>query len=141
MAKPTNYGSRQGIPLKTLRADSDTELKSIKSFQLTSIVHSISNDKLQYTAGSELNIAKAVSDEMKILLDEPAYRKAVKGPNGRECPLEKDETTSDIKRLKEDLDTLILDAGKEILTSPVVKRLWLSIQSAATLVPTTRGKK
>lgn len=119
----TNDGSRQGIRLlKTLRADSETELKTLKSFQLTSIVHSISNDKLQYTTGSELNIAKAVSDEMKLLLDNPAYRKSVKSPNGLECPLEKDETTSDIQRLKEDLDTLIQDAAKEILNSPIVKR-------------------
>ena len=38
----TTDGSRRGIRLlKTLRADSDTELKSLKSFHLTTIVHAI----------------------------------------------------------------------------------------------------
>jgi hypothetical protein len=123
----TSDGSRRGIRLlKTLRADSETELKTLKSFQLTSIVHSISDDKLQYTSGTELNIAKVVSDEMKLLLDDPTYRKAVKSPNGLENPFEKDDVISDIKSLKEDLDTLILDTSKEILSSPVVKRALLT---------------
>jgi hypothetical protein len=119
----TSDGSRRGIRLlKTLRADSDTELKALRSFQLTSIVHSISNEKLQYTTGSEINIARAISDELNLLLEDPEYRKGVKSPNGLERPLEMDETVTDIRRLKEDLDTLILDTTKEILTSPIVKR-------------------
>ncbi len=72
------------------------------------------------------SIAKTVSDEMKRLLDDTTYRKAVKSPNGRENPFEKEEVISDIKSLKEALDTLILDVSAEILTSPVVKRALLT---------------
>lgn len=123
----TTDGSRRGIRLlKTLRADSDTELNSLKSFQITSIVHSIANLNLQYSPGNEITIAKAISDEMKKLIDEPTYRKEVKSPNGMETPLAKDETVPEIKRLKEDLDILIEDSAKEILNSQVIKKAILT---------------
>lgn len=123
----TADGSRRGIRLlKSLRADSDTELKSLKSFHLTTVVHSIDNNNLGYTAGNELGIAKSISDEMNKLLQDPTYRKVVKSPNGTETPLAKDEIVSDIKRLKEDLDTLIEDSAKEILNSPVIKKAILT---------------
>jgi len=119
----TSDGSRRGIRLlKTLRADCDTELKVVKSFHLTTIVHSIANLNLQYLPGNEITIAKAMSDEIKKLIDEPTYRKEVKSPNGMETPLAKDETVPEIKRLKEDLDTLIEDSAKEILSSQVIKK-------------------
>lgn len=120
-------GSRRGIRLlKSLRADSDTELKSLKSFHLTTVVHSIENNNLGYTAGNELVIAKSISDELNKLLQDPTYRKGVKSPNGTETPLSKDEIVSDIKKLKEDLDTLIEDSAKEILKSPVIKKAILT---------------
>lgn len=72
-------GSRKGIRLlKTLRADSDTELKIVKSFQLTTIIHSIPNINLLYSAGNELGIAKAISDEITKIIQEPTYRKGIK---------------------------------------------------------------
>jgi len=123
----TSDGSRRGIRLlKTLRADCDTELKVVKSFHLTTIVHSIANLNLQYLPGNEITIAKAMSDEMKKLIDEPTYRKEVKSPNEMETPLAKDETVPEIKRLKEDLDTLIEDSAKEILSSQVIKKAILT---------------
>jgi len=123
----TSDGSRRGIRLlKTLRADCDTELKVVKSFHLTTIVHSIANLNLQYLPGNEITIAKAMSDEMKKLIDEPTYRKEVKSPNGMATPLAKDETVPEIKRLKEDLDTLIEDSAKEILSSQVIKKAILT---------------
>lgn len=123
----TTDGSRRGIRLlKTLRADSDTELKILKSFHLTTIVHSIPNLNLNYSAGNEITIAKSMSDEMKKILDDPDYRKQIKSPNGTETPLAKDETVPEIKLLKADLDTLIEDSAKEILSSPVIKKAILT---------------
>jgi hypothetical protein len=123
----TTDGSRRGIRLlKTLRADSDTELKSLKSFHLTTIVHSIENNKLAYSRGNELSIAKALSEEMNKLIQDPTYRKGIKSPNGTETPLEKDEIVPEIKNLKGDLDTLIEDSAREILNSQVIKKAILT---------------
>lgn len=123
----TTDGSRRGIRLlKTLRADSDTELKILKSFQLTTIVHSIDNLNLNYSPGNEIFIAKSISDEMKKLIDNPDYRKQIKSPNGRETPLAKDEIVPEIKTLKTDLDTLIEDSAKEIFSSPVIQKRMLT---------------
>lgn len=123
----TADGSRRGIRLlKTLRADSDTELKSLKSFQLTTIVHSVENKNLIYSPGNELSIAKAMSDEMQKLIQDPTYRKSIKSPNGTESPLAKDEIVPEMKTLKGDLDTLIEDSAKEILSSQVIKKAILT---------------
>jgi hypothetical protein len=84
----TSDGSRRGIRLlKTLKVDCETELKNLSSFQITAIVHSIANERLIYSAGSELNIAKSISQEMDVLLQNAIYRKNVKSPNGAESPL------------------------------------------------------
>jgi hypothetical protein len=123
----TSDGSRRGIRLlKTLRADSEIELKILKSFHLTTIVHAIRDAHLQYSAGNELSIAKAISDEMNRIINEPQYRKDIKSPNGTETPLKNDDIVPEIKKLKEDLDTLIEDSSKEILKSPVIKNAILT---------------
>lgn len=123
----TTDGSRKGIRLlKSLRADSVTELKVLKSFQLTTIVHTIANNSLLYIPGNEIVIAKAISEEMKVILQNPTYRKEIKSPNGTETPLAKDEIVPEIKRLKEDLDILIEDSAKEILHSPTIKKAILT---------------
>ena len=75
--------------------------------------------------GNELLIAKSISDKMNILINDPAHRKEVKSPNGTENPLEDDKVVPEIKKIKEDLDTLIIDTAKE-LNSPTVKRILLN---------------
>jgi len=123
----TKDGSRRGIRLlKNLRADCDTELMVLKSFQLTTIVHSVENSSLLYVPGNEISIAKAISDEMKTILQNPTYRKEIKSPNGIGAPLTNDELVPEIKRLKEDLDTLIEDSAKEILSSQIIKKAILT---------------
>lgn len=122
----TSDGSRRGIRLlKNLKADSDLKI-NLSSFQLTSIVHSIDDELIKYSVGEELKIALAMSKEMEKLINSSIYRKSVKGPNGTENPLEKDETVIEIKKLKSDLDSLIEDSSKEILSSPIVKRAILT---------------
>lgn len=123
----TADGSRRAIRLlKSLRADCDAELKELKGFHLTAIVHNIANANIIYSAGNEIAIAKAVSNEMGLILQDPQRRKEIKSPNGTENPLSKDEIVPDIKRLKEDLDELIEDSAKEILNSQVIKKAVLA---------------
>lgn len=119
----TNDGFRRGVRLlKTLKADCDAKLETLKSFQLTTIVYSINEISLTYYAGNELNIAKAISIEMQRLIDEPSYRCSVKSSNGMETPLDKFGIVADLKRLKEDLDQLIIDASNDVKNSLVVQR-------------------
>lgn len=121
----TSDGSRKGIRLlKNLKADSDTTIK-LSSFQLTSLVHTIENTSLHYSFGNELSIAKAISDEMNKLINEPNYRKSVKSPTGLENPFEKDEVIPEIRKIKEDLDTLIIDSARE-LNIPSIRRALLN---------------
>lgn len=119
----TNDGLRKGIRLlKNLKADCDMELTNLKSFQLTSIVYAIENSLLMYQPGNELQIAKVISEEMKKLILYSEYRKSIISPNALEFPLHKDETVPDLIRLKQDLDTLIEDAAKDIAGSYYVQR-------------------
>jgi len=107
----TNDGSRKGIRLlKTLKADADID---ISSFHLTTIVHSISDNELYYYRGKEINIAKAISEQLQKLIDNGDYRRSIKSPNGTEKPL-KDDTIDGIKKIKADLDELIADVHKEL---------------------------
>lgn len=119
----TKDGSRKGIRLlKNLKADGEIKLSS---FHLTSIVHNIENTSLNYTFGNELLIAQAISDEMNLIINEPTHRKGITSPNGTENPLEKDDLVPEIKKIKDDLDNLIIDSAKEI-NSPSIRKALLT---------------
>lgn len=119
----TYDGSRRGIRLlKNLKADSDYTI-DLSSFQLTTIVHVIDNAHIQYSPGSEWSIAKAISEEMNTLIENPTYRKHVKSPNGTETPFIDDGTVAEIIKLKADLDELIADTAKEVQTQVVSKAI------------------
>jgi hypothetical protein len=110
----TNDGSRRGIRLlKNLKADSDNEIE-LSSFQLTTIVHTIEDNKLYHRIGSEWNIARAISEEINILIDSPTYRKQLKSPNGTENPFVDDSTVIELRKLKVDLEELLVDTAKEL---------------------------
>lgn len=109
----TNDGSRKGIRLlKTLKADSSENI-NLSSFHLTTIVHSINDKELYYQRGKEINIAKALSIQLQELIINGEYRRNVESPNGTEKPL-KDDTVSEMKKIKADLDELISDVHKEL---------------------------
>jgi hypothetical protein len=125
--KVTSDGSRRGVQLlKNLRADCDTPINALKSFQLTTIVHSIENEKLSYHIGDELTIAKSISEQLHSLIHDPSFRASIKSPNGTETPLMGTGIVSDMMKIKEDLDTLIEDASKDVLGSPALKRALLT---------------
>lgn len=116
----TNDGSRKGIRLlKSLNADNESI--DLNSFQLTTIVHSISNDQINYTGGNELNIAKSISAQLDKLIDDEKYREEVLSPNGTETPLANKSIVPNIEKIKIDLDTLIEDSSKEIAKSLILE--------------------
>jgi hypothetical protein len=123
----TNDGSRKGIRLlKNLRADSEKELKSVKSFHLTSLVHAIDDNLLYYQTGNELKIARTVSGQLHRLIEDQTYRKSITSPNGLEKPFTSDNVVPDLVSLKADLDLLIEDASSDITKSYSLQRTILA---------------
>ncbi|MET6996389.1 hypothetical protein [Chitinophaga defluvii] len=118
----TMDGARRAIRLlKTLKADSDNDLELLKGFQLTSVIHSMDNNLLYYRPGKDIDIAQAVSGHLNVIINNPDYRTSIQSPNGCEKPFGDSMIVKDLRLLKEDLDTLIEDASKEIRGSWSVK--------------------
>lgn len=118
----TADGSRRGIRLlKTLKADSEKELRLLKGFQLTTIVHSMENSLLYYNTGKDIDIAQAISSQLDIIINSSEYRNSISSPNGLEYPLSDYSIVAELESLKSDLDTLINDARGELSRSWVVK--------------------
>ncbi|SDL21204.1 nucleotidyltransferase family protein [Siphonobacter aquaeclarae] len=108
----TSDGSKKGIRmLKNLKADADIELNS---FQLTSIVHDISNNNLPHSVGTELYLAQNISYHLEKIISDSQYRKDIQSPNGREYPLKNDDCVEQLKKLRSELDTLIMDSQREL---------------------------
>lgn len=109
----TSDGSRKGIRLlKSLKVDSDINI-DLNSFQLTTIVHSISNVDLIYYKGREIDIAEAISEELYKLITNNDYRRSIVSPNGTEHPLHNSNCIPELSKLKIDLDQLIRDCKAE----------------------------
>lgn len=120
-------GSRRGIRLlKTLKADSEESINNLKSFHLTSIVHSIDSPKLSYQPGNELQIARSVSDRLDHLIHNSAERKSLQCPKGTEKPLTNDNVVHDMTVIKRDLDILISDTQNELSKSDFVRKAILT---------------
>jgi hypothetical protein len=120
----TRDGSRMGIRLlKNLKIDGEVNLNS---FVLTSISHSIDNNELMYITGNELQIAQALAGQFTKIVNDPIFRKSVKSPNAMETTIADDTLLPQLRKMKEELDTLIEDASKEILNSPVIKKAMLT---------------
>jgi hypothetical protein len=118
----TTDGSRRAIRLlKTLKADCETDLSDLKSFQLTALIHSIDSARLRYQLGNDLSIATETSMQVTNVLEDGTYRKSIKSPNGIENPLASDSVVPLLKRLKIDIDELIVDANRE-MRSPIVRQ-------------------
>ncbi len=121
----TNDGSRRAIRLlKNLGADSETEIKLLRGFHYTTLVNPISGTEIFYQPGNDIEIAKSVSTQLGRLITEPEYRKQLKSPNGTEQPLADDGMVPEFQKIKEDLDTLIVDSSKE-LSSPRLRNILL----------------
>jgi hypothetical protein len=111
-------GSRMGIRLlKTLKEDCEEDLDDIKSFQLTSLIHSIDNSILTYQAGTEIKIAQSISSHLDKVINDNEFRRTIESPNGIEKEIIPTSLIKKLQRLKLDLDILIEDATKDLQKS------------------------
>lgn len=119
----TADGSRMGIRLlKTLREDCEENLSELKSFHLTSLIHSIDNGWLSYSSGGEIKIAQAISQHIDRVLNDSEFRKAIDSPNRIEKQVISTALLPNLERLKIDLDTLIEDATKDLQRSAYLQK-------------------
>jgi hypothetical protein len=118
----TEDGSRRAIRLlKNLAADSDTEIKLLRGFHFTTVVHDIANELIRYNKINDIAIAMAVSSQLDRIINEAVYRVLLKSPNGTEYPLTKDGMVDEFILIKKDLDTLIADSSNEYTTSNTIR--------------------
>lgn len=113
----TNNGSKMGIRLlKNLKVDGNINLSS---FQLATIVHNIDERLLYFNTSNHLQILNAISDKMDLIINSSIHRKGILSPNNCENPLKDDEIVTEIIKIKNDLDILILDTSKELNNSRI----------------------
>lgn len=120
-------GSRRGIRLlKVLKEDCESKITKLKGFHFTSMVHAISNTRLVYSPGNEITIAKVLSEQLSMMIDNPILRKDIKSPNGLENPFYNDDIIPELEIIKRDLDIIIEDSYKDIINSTSVRRAILN---------------
>lgn len=118
----TEDGSRRAIRLlKNLAADCDTEIKLLRGFHFTTVVHDIANELIRYNKINDIAIAQAVSNQLDRIINDTVYRVLLKSPNGTEHPLNKEGMVSEFTLIKQDLDTLIADSSREYTTSNSIR--------------------
>lgn len=80
------------------------------------------NAKLMYYLGNEIYLAQNLSSHLQHIINDSAFRKTIKSPNGTEYPLGNDNLLNDISSIKRDLDLLIEDAYRDIMGSAALQR-------------------
>jgi hypothetical protein len=111
----SNDGSRKSIRLlKSLKSDSDQKI-DLSSFHITTIVHNMPEADLYYDRrGKEILIAKNTSDYIERLIEDQNLRSSLTSPNGTEKPFNKDGKVEDLKKMKLELDNLLIDVYEDI---------------------------
>ncbi|WP_295119295.1 hypothetical protein [uncultured Chitinophaga sp.] len=116
-------GSKMAIRLlKTLKADADTDWDLLKSFQLTTIVHSMNNNSLLFLHSNQIQIASAISEHLSRIIDDRDFRRGIWSPNSSELPLLDEKIVPQLVMLKRDLDELIIDTSNELRNSFFIKQ-------------------
>lgn len=99
--------------LKTLKVDADYEIK-LSSFEICCIVYDIENHKLNLPDTSSLLLLNVASEQLKKLIENNYYRENLKSPNNSENVFPNDTKIVELKKLKLEVDELILDVSKEL---------------------------
>ncbi len=97
--------------LKTLKADSDTEIK-LSSFEISSIVYDMPNYSLIKPSNNKLLLLEEASSHLDKLINDNYYRENLISPNGKERVFGSD--TSKISALK-NLKVEIVDLQEDIM--------------------------
>jgi hypothetical protein len=100
--------------LKTLKADAETEEIKLSSFEITSIIYNISEKELFVNSGKDLSLLPFASEQLRKLIDDKIYRNAMLSPNGKELVFPDDKKVDELKKLKLELDALIVDVTAEL---------------------------
>lgn len=99
--------------LKTLKVDADYEIK-LSSFEICCLVYDIEDRKLNLPETSSLLLLNVASEQLGKLIDNKLYRENLKSPNNTEYVFPNEAKVVELKKLKLEVDELIIDVSKEL---------------------------
>ncbi|MCU7616602.1 hypothetical protein NZ698_05285 [Chryseobacterium sp. PBS4-4] len=99
--------------LKTLKIDADYEIK-LSSFEICCLVYDIDNSKLNFPEWSSLLLLNVASEQLGKLILNDYYRENLDSPNNTEKVFPNSNKVVELKKLKLELDELIVDVTKEL---------------------------
>jgi len=99
--------------LKTLKVDADYEIK-LSSFEICCLVYDIDNHKLILPETSSLLLLNVASEQLGKLIDNDYYRENLNSPNSTEKVFPNSNKVVELKKLKLEVDELIVDVSKEL---------------------------
>lgn len=102
--------------LKTLKIDADYEIK-LSSFEICCLVYDIEDIKLNLAETSSLLLLNVASEQLGKLIDNNRYRENLKSPNNKEQVFPNDSKVVELKKLKLEVDELIIDVTKELASN------------------------
>lgn len=99
--------------LKTLKVDADYDIK-LSSFEICCLVYDIEDKKLNLPETSSLLLLNIASEQLGKLVDNKFYRESLKSPNNTEYVFPNESKVVELKKLKLEIDELIIDVSKEL---------------------------
>lgn len=99
--------------LKTLKVDADYDIK-LSSFEICCLVYDIEDRKLNLPETSSLLLLNVASEQLGKLIDNKFYRESLKSPNNTEYVFPNESKVVELKKLKLEVDELIIDVSKEL---------------------------
>ena len=109
-----NYNKAVRI-LKTLKVDADYEI-ILSSFEICSLVYDIEDHKLNLPDASSLLLLNVVSEQLDRLINNNYYRENLMSPNDTEKIFPNSSKVVELKKLKLEVDELIVDVTLDLTT-------------------------
>lgn len=102
--------------LKNIKADTKTKIK-LSSFEITSLLFGISDSSLRKSDRQQLLLLKEAQFQLDKLLRDSYYRDNLISPNQKEYVFKGNGKVDDLKKMKDEVDTLIIDIQAELYSN------------------------
>jgi hypothetical protein len=108
-----NHGLHKLIRLlKNIKADTESKI-NLSSFEITSLLYDISEYSLNKSNTKQLLLLKEAQFQLDRLIKDSVYRNNLVSPNSKEYVFKNKSKVNDLKRMKNEVDTLIIDIQNE----------------------------
>jgi len=114
-----NHGLHKLIRLlKNIKADIETKI-NLSSFEITSLLFGISDSSLRKSDKQQLLLLKEAQFQLGKLLRDSYYRDNLISPNQKEYVFRNKGKVDDLKKMKNEIDTLIIDIQTEAYSNRI----------------------